>query len=395
MPRRAEFIPYKPKSILNKHKRADHWFWTRYTAYPYLGCQHGCEFCYCREQKFSPFDNPDDFAYTIKVKENAPELLRKALIRAKTDMIFTGDYQPAEKKFQLSRKMLEVCLEQGFPVFVLERSPLILRDLDLLTEIESRARAAVAFSIISTPDSTHYERIRQMEHLAPPPEKRFAAMEKIAAQGIQTGACMMPLLPDLCDDDQNLESIIRWTADHGGSFVLAGGLTLSDQQRVYFFQVLAKRFPDLLPAYEKHYPRGESYGAVDGNWRRTALKIRELCEKYGIKDRMPRPIIPGDKFATNKRIVEILANKVYEMELELVPKNRVWAYRKAAWAVEDLAQDIRLIYRTMGLKGIQSIENISQDLGKVIEKLLSDLPNEQKSHPSIQDNVSGVLDLKF
>jgi len=381
MPRRTEFTLYKPKSILNKHKRADHWFWSRYTAYPYKGCQHGCEFCYCREQKFSPFDDPDDFAYTIHVKENAPELLRKAIARAKTDLIFTGDYQPAEKKFQLSRKMLKVCLDRNFPVFILERSPLILRDLDLLTEIKARARAAVAFSIISTPDSTHYKRIRQMERLAPPPEKRFAAMEKIASAGIMTGSVMMPLLPDLCDTDENLESIIKWTVDHGGSFVLASGLTLSDQQRVYFFQILAERFPDLLPAYEKYYPAGKSYGAVGDGWRRTALKIRELCEKHGIKDRMPRPIIPGDKFATNKRIVEILADKLYEMDLELAPKDRIWAYRKAAWAVEDLKQDIKLIHRAMGLKGIESIENIDTKMGGIIEKTLKNVLKEKTSAP--------------
>ena len=371
MPRKAEFISYKPKTILNKHKRADHWFWTSYTAYPYKGCQHGCQFCYCREQKFSPFDDPNDFAYTIHVKENAPQLLRKAIARAKTDLIFTGDYQPAEKKFELSRKMLEVCLERNFPVFILERSPLILRDLDLLTEINSKAVAATAFSIISMPDSVHYDRIRQMEHLAPSPEKRFAAMEKLALAGIQTGACMMPLLPELCDTDENLESIIKWTVDHGGGFVLASGLTLSDQQRTFFFNVLAERFPDLLPAYEKYYPSGKSYGAVDGNWRRRALKIRELCEKHGIKDRMPRPIISGDKRAKNKRIVEILADKVYVMELELAPKDRIWAYRKAAWAIEDMEQDIALFYRTMGLKGLQKIENMDQSLAREVESLLS------------------------
>ncbi|OQY33902.1 MAG: hypothetical protein B6I38_03040 [Anaerolineaceae bacterium 4572_5.1] len=370
MPRRTEFIPYKPKTILNKHKRADHWFWTRYTAYPYLGCQHGCEFCYCREQKFSPYDDADDFAYRIKVKENAPILLRKALTRAKTALIFIGDYQPAERKFELSRQMLEVCLEQSFPVFVLERSPLVLRDLDILIEIETRARAAVAFSIISTPDSQNYERIREIERLAPPPEKRIAAMEKIASAGILTGTCMMPLLPELCDDDANLESIIRWTADHGGSFVLASGLTLSDQQRAHFFAFLRQRHPDLLPAYEKYYPAGSSYGAAGDGWRKTALRIRELCEKYGISDRMPRPIIPGDKRAINKRIVEVLANKVYEMELELAPKHRIWAYRKAAWAIEDLEQDIRLVYRTMGLKGLQSIENVGPSIGREIETIL-------------------------
>lgn len=388
MPRRAEFIPYKPKSILNKAKRADHWFWTRYSAYPYKGCQHGCQFCYCREQKFSPFDDPNDFAYTIHVKENAPQLLRKAIARAKTDLVFTGDYQPAEKKFKLSRQILEVCIERNFPVFILERSPLILRDLDLLTEINEKAVAATAFSLISTPDSVHYERIRQMEHLAPLPEKRFKAMEQLALAGIQTGACMMPLLPELCDTDENLESIIKWTVDYGGTFVIASGLTLSDQQRAFFFNVLGERFPDLLPAYEKLYPRGKSYGAVDGGWRRMALKIRELCEKHGIKDRMPRPIIPGDKFATNKRIVEILANKLYELELDNASKSRLWDYRKAAWAVEDLQQDIKLVYNTMGLKGIETIENIGVKMGGKVEAILKRVVQET---PDEQRKMAGQL----
>ena len=74
MPRRTVFQLYRPKTILNKSQRADHWFWTRYSAYPYLGCQHGCQFCYCREKKYSPYDDPQDFASVIKVKENAPEL---------------------------------------------------------------------------------------------------------------------------------------------------------------------------------------------------------------------------------------------------------------------------------------------------------------------------------
>ena len=130
MSRRLTFVPYLPKTILNKGKRADHWFWSRYSAYPYIGCQHGCEFCYCREQKYSPYDDPHDFPYIVKVKQNAPELLRRALGRCPVDVVFTGDYQPAERKFELSRRMLEVCRDLGFPVFVLERSPLVLRDLD-------------------------------------------------------------------------------------------------------------------------------------------------------------------------------------------------------------------------------------------------------------------------
>src|SRR5512136_3260643 len=283
---RTQFICYQPKNILNKGKRADHWFWTRYGAYPYLGCQHGCAFCYSRERKYIPYKpqdaeaaydfEKDEFSHLIKVKENAPQLLRKALSRVPVDVVFAGDYQPAERKFKLSRQMLEVCLELGFPVFVLTRSPLVLRDLDLLGEINRRARAAVVFSVISAPGSPNHECARRMERLAPPAEKRFAAMEQIARAGILTGTCFMPILPAICDDDANLANVVRWTADHGGRFVLAGGLTLADQQREYFLGVLRERAPDLLPLYERLYPPG-SYAPVSGPWREVPRRIRELC----------------------------------------------------------------------------------------------------------------------
>jgi DNA repair photolyase len=367
MGRRLSFISYQPKTILNKSKRADHWFWTRYSAYPYIGCQHGCEFCYCREQKLSPYDDPNDFAYIVKAKLNAPVLLRKALRRLPVDLVFSGDYQPAERKFDLSRQMLEVLLESHFPVFVLSRSPLVLRDLDLLTAIQADSRAVVAFSVISTPDSTNYSRVCLLEHLAPTAAKRFAAMEKIAAAGILTGTCLMPILPGLCDDPANLEAVVRWTAEHGGQFVLASYLTLSDQQRSYFFAVLQQHFPDLMTLYQKIYPPGV-YSPHGERWRTTALRVREYCEKYGIHDRMPRPIIPGDKRTLNKTIVEKLAVQIYHMEIDGAPDARLWAYRKAAWAIEDTEQDLALIYHTMGMKGLQNMRDLSQETALIVER---------------------------
>ena len=364
---------------MNKGKRADHWFWLRYTAYPYVDCQHRCLFCYCREKRYCPHEDPDDFAYTIQVKENAPDLLRRALSRVPVDLIMTGDYQPAERKFQVSRRMLEVCLELGFPVSVLSRSPLVLRDLDLLQEINARAPSVVFFSVIYTPESAHRDRLRQMENLAPPLEKRFAAMEQIARAGILTGISMMPILPGLCDDEASLEQVVRWTANHGGRFVLASGLTLADQQRDYFFGVLRKRFPDPpaagVPLYERVYPAG-SYGAVrSGDPHAIGRRIRGLCRhaSRGITDRMPRPIIHGDKRFLNKRIVEALANECYWMELDNAPGQRVWAYRKAAWAIEDLEQDVGLIYRAMGRKGLEGIENVGPRLAEVVEELCTGL----------------------
>ena len=104
--------------------------------------------------------------------------------------------------------------------------------------------------------------------------------------------------------------------------------------------------------------------------REIALRLRELCEQQGVSDRMPRPIIPGDKRALNKRIVEALANQVYLMELSNEPSRRVWAYRRAAWAIEDTEQDLRLVYRQMGRKGLESIQHVGPGLAQVVERLL-------------------------
>ncbi len=380
MSQRTRFICYQPKTILNKGKRADHWFWTRYGAYPYLGCQHGCAFCYSRERKYIPHkpqeaaatydEGADEFSHLIKVKENAPQLLCSALGRVPVDLVFTADYQPAERKFQVSRHMLEVCLELGFPVFVLTRSPLVLRDLDLLTAINEHSRAVVAFSIIVTPGSDNYGAISRLEGLSPNAEKRFRAMEQVAKAGILTGTVAMPLLPGLCDHDKNLRALADWTAGHGGMFVLGGGLTLADQQKLFFMHILERNHPDLVPLYQRLYPAG-SY-AQARPWGSVGLRLREHCQIAGISDRIPRPIIPGEKKALNKRIVEKLAYQLHTLELENASPNQVWALRKASWAVEDLEQDIGLIYRSLGLKGLESMPDVSPQLAREIETLIKE-----------------------
>jgi DNA repair photolyase len=381
MSQRTQFVSYQAKTILNKGKRADHWFWTRYSAYPYLGCQHGCAFCYSRECKYIPHKHAepdyvydaeaDEFSHLIKIKENAPRLLHKALQRVPVDMVFTGDYQAVERKYRLSRQMLEVYLELGFPVFVLTRSPLVLRDLDLFQSIKKRANAVVAFSIIATPESTCYKEVSSLEKLAPTSDTRFKAMEQLASQGILTGTVAMPLLPGLCDDEANLKSLARWTADHGGKFVLGGGLTLADQQKTFFLNSLSQIRPDLLSLYAQQYPQG-SYTQVEP-WHQAGLHLHEACIINQISDRIPRPIIPGEKRALNKLIVEQLAFTLHMLELEEAGPDKVWAYRKAAWAVEDLEQDIRLVYTSLGSKGLESIPNVTPALSVEIEKLVDQL----------------------
>ena len=359
------YVPYKAKKLLNTYKHIDGgWFWNKYSAYPYVGCQFGCEFCYQREPKYLPYPDPDDFDKVIKVKLNAPELLRKELSRVPVDLISTGDYQPAEKEFKLSRKLLEVALDMGFPIFILERSPLITKDLDLIKAINEKSFATVLFSA-SFADSKSAKKV--FEPKSPAVKLRYKAMEQIASQGILTGTAFMPILPFISDSETNLEAVAKMTRDYGGSFILAGSLTLSGYQKERYLNVVSRNYPELVSKYDELY--GPNYHPSGAYWGQIANKVRELCHKHGINDRMPRWIAPG-ALSTNKRIAEKLFLKVYDLELEGGNNYKTWAYRKAAWAIDELDKDIEEICSTQGIEGLLAIPNIGKGLAGEIEAML-------------------------
>ena len=358
-------VPYKARRLLNTYKHIDGgWFWIKYSAYPYVGCQFGCEFCYEREPRYLPYPDPDDFDRVIKIKVNAPELLRKELSMVPVDLISTCDYQPSEKEFKFSRQLLEVALEAGFPVFILERSPLVTRDLDVIEAINEKTFATVLFST-SFADSDNSRII--FEPKSPAVKFRFKAMEKIARHGISTGTALMPILPFISDSAANLEAAVKMTKDCGGSFVLAGSLTLSGYQKERYMGVVSGNYPDLVSKYDKVYQG--NYQPSGAYWGPIANKVRELCHKHGINDRMSR-WIPQGSLAANKRIAEKLFLKVYDLELEMGNTYKTWAYRKAAWAVDELDRNIQEIYTARGTEGLLAIPGIGKQLAGEIEALL-------------------------
>jgi DNA repair photolyase len=361
-----KYIGYKPKKILNTHKHADSWFWDKYSAHPYIGCEYGCEYCYSRETKYSRGSNPADFSKIIKIKENAPELLRKELSKVPKDTVIVGDYQPIEEKTELSRKMLQVILELGFPVSLLEKSPLVLRDLDLIEKINKQSWASVTFSIITTKDDTTRE---LFEPRAPSTVSRFRALKKFADKGILAGVAFMPILPFIYDDDDNLEAVVKATAENGGKFVLAGSLTLASTQREWYYRVLEKQVAELIPKYQKLY--GDNYGPECSYSGELGKKVRRLCQKYGIKDRMPRHV-PDGPTAVNRQISEKLQNKVYHMELDCTSQYKMWAYRKAAWALEDLNESVAELYAKTGKAGLENLKGIGKSLANEIAHQLEE-----------------------
>jgi len=368
-----EIIQYKPRKILNIHKHADGgWFWDKYTANPYIGCQHSCEFCYEIGTKYSPYKTPEEFASTIKVKENAPALLRKELAKVPKDIIVTGDYQPIEAKYQLSRQLLEICLEYEFPVLIIERSPLVLKDLDLISEINKRSWACVIFSV-SYGTSEGYRDV--FEPRSPRVETRFEAMREISSAGVHTGVAFMPILPFISDSDENIESVVNQTKENGGEFVLAGGLSLQYQQKERYMSLIETHYPHLMERYDKYFSAttelSRKYTAVVGR------KVRKCCEKYGILDRMLRYIVPGE-LAINKKVSEKLFDTLYKYDLSCESTYKIWAYRKTAWVIDELTESVEKIYQEGGVQGIANIAGISRHMAGKIALILDTLTSEKK-----------------
>ncbi len=370
---KLQFQEYHAEKILNVHKHIDGpWFWGKYTAHPYIGCRSGCEFCYSRGSRYLGRRDPATFDTLIQVKVNAVELLRGELFGRERDVIAAGDWQqPTEERYRLSRGMLEVVRDLAFPLFVVERSPLLTRDLDLLVEINERAWVGVLFSISSLDPTLK----RAFEPRSPGVKRRLLAMEKLAQAGISVGAALMPVLPFVGDDEAHLEEVIRAIKDHGGAFVLGGGLTMDGVQARRTLKAFRRIDPALAPRVRELYnweADGEpNYSPPRAYSARLGLLIRELCERHSLLDRMPRYIPPGP-LAVNKRVAERLFLRTYDLELEQARDYRIWAYRKAAWTVDECSESVAEIYEKRGEAGLRELPHIGKSIAGRIANWLKE-----------------------
>jgi DNA repair photolyase len=347
---RPVYQEYQPKSILNVHRHVDGWLFDRYSAHPYVGCAFGCEFCYARDQRYLGGRDPADYSRVIRVKTNAAELLRRQLARRPVDVICAGDWQlPAERDYALSRRMLEVVRDLGFPLLLLERSPFVARDLDLIQDIARRSWVAAVFSMSTLDEAAK----RAFEPCSPPVRHRLRAMAQLSVAGILTGAALMPILPAVADDNAHLGELIAAVAGSGGRFVLAGGLTMSGYQATRTLAALGRHDPAAVPFYKNLYANG-AYGPPAAYNADLGLRVRDLCAHHGLADRLPRWLGDGWR-AGNRRLAERLFARAYDLELEQAGQFRIAACIRAAQTVDDLPEPVADLYARGGIPALQSI----------------------------------------
>jgi len=282
------------KTILNYVKQPDTWFGLRYNLNLYRGCQHQCIYCDSRSDCYQI----ENFA-DILVKVNAIEILQDELPRKrKKGTIGFGSmndpYMPIEKERELTRKALEVIKKNSFPVHILTKSTLVLRDIDILRKI-AKQYAAVSFTITTADD----ELCKKLEPGAPVASERFSAIKELSDKGIYTGVMMMPILPFIEDTKENVEALVSQAAVSGASYILPWfGMSLRSRQREYFYAKLDKLFPGIRRKYEIRY--GEQYQCAVPNAQELYKLFDELCKKYGITKKMKvyegSQVIQGELF---------------------------------------------------------------------------------------------------
>ncbi len=277
--RKVEYFEIPTRSLLNKSKPNMPFRWT---INPYRGCEIGCKYCYARyAHEFMELD-AHAFEDKIYVKESPALLLRHELAKIpKADAIAIGTatdpYQPAERRYQRTRSILEVfAKERGWHIGLITKSDLITRDLDVLAEIAQRN----VFNVHITVTTTDEKLARLIEPRAPRPELRLQAVQKLRSAGVCVGVNANPVMPGITDSEQSLDRVARAAKDHGALTLGGGPLYLPTAAQKVFLPFLEQEFPDLAERYRKAF---EASIYLSKPYKEAlAERVRRIRDRYGL-----------------------------------------------------------------------------------------------------------------
>ncbi|MBR4484955.1 MAG: radical SAM protein [Erysipelotrichaceae bacterium] len=245
----------------------------------YRGCSHGCIYCDSRSTCYQ-FSHPFE---DIEVKQNAPQLLEKVLqSRRRQCMISTGSmsdpYMPCEKSLRLTRKCLQVIKKYGFGAAILTKSDLIMDDIDLLDEINRKARCVVQMTLTTYDDKL----CSILEPHVCNTQRRIEVLEKMKERGIDTIVWLTPIPPFINDTRENVEAILNECVRIGVKGVIdyGMGMTLREGDREYYYAALDKYFPGMKEKYIRTY--GNAYELQSPRAKELMKLMKDICSANGI-----------------------------------------------------------------------------------------------------------------
>jgi len=256
------------KSLLNPSKLAV------YCVNPYIGCQHACSYCYANPitRRFSR--HPEAWGEFVDIKVNAPEVLRNEIPKKTKGQVFvsslTDAYQPLEKKYELTRKLLEILLEKQFPVCIQTKSSLVARDIDLLKKFNERE---VGFTIITLDESVK----KNFEPFSSPIKERLDTLRLLHENGTETYIFAGPVLPHITDKD--VEELVRTASELKVDYMWFDKLNLKVGVWDNVQQILQKSYPQLLPVWKEIFFSKNDY------YSKLKERITKLCREKNVKFR--------------------------------------------------------------------------------------------------------------
>lgn len=254
------------------------WFGSSFNMNVYRGCNQGCIYCDSRSSCYQvkEFD-------IVKAKQDAPKLVEKELRgKRKTGVISMGGmsdpYNHIEKKLEYTKQILNSIYKYGFGVSCITKNALVLRDIKLYKKISESMPVCIGVTITTADDLLQSRIERNISSTT----ERFDVVKQFNDAGIFSGILMMPILPFINDTIRNIESIVIKANEAGAKFIYASfGVTLRDNQRLYFFEKIGKELTD---KYIKEF--GESYVCTSPNYKALKKRFVELCKKYDILYKM-------------------------------------------------------------------------------------------------------------
>jgi DNA repair photolyase len=266
---------------------------------PFTGCIHQCVFCYARgTHAYRELDGVRQWGSELTVKVNIATVLRAELrgrsYRGEEIAIGTATdpYQALEGRYRLMRAILGALRDARAPFHITTRSPLIVRDLDLLAQCARRADVGVAVSIATLDEALAHE----IEPTVAPPRQRLRAVRALADAGIRVGVAVAPVLPGLTDAEGSLAAVVRAAADAGASHVWHSALNLGAITRDAYFAFLAATRPELVERYTRLFARGRY--AEPGYVREVAERVHAACRATTfVRHRPLRPDHTGSQIA--------------------------------------------------------------------------------------------------
>ena len=364
---------YEAKSLVRTSKRSPHHVHLNI----YQGCYHNCSYC---DGKSEEYFMHDDYSNTIRAKINAPALLEKYLKnqgffpinRKVTNTLvdfYKGSrreiaknkkpkfiisifgnicdvYQPAEDELQITRQILQIAYDYGFPVRILTKNILVMRDLDLIKKINQDSFARVAFTI--TLSNSKDQLI--FEPNASSTDERFAALKRLRDEGIPAGVYITPVIPIIGDTEKNLNNLFLRLKQSNTEFVITGGLTLKPgRNKDDFLKTINQYYPEQHDRFLEIYGNDSEYGHPDmEKWDKYNIpnpikKGFQLSKEYGLTFYEPR-YIPEGTIRANLEIATILSRIAFLMgEIYEESWQKAYQLRETALELESFQRDISTI----------------------------------------------------